>query len=48
MLKKWQDNKSDKEKKELVTILGHNGLIVLIILHYMTLWLDTGFSSPTI
>lgn len=22
MLKKWQDNKSDKEKKELVTILG--------------------------
>ena len=35
MLKKWQDNKSDKEKKELVTILGHNGLIVLIILHYM-------------
>lgn len=48
MLKKWQDNKFDKEKKELVTILGHNRLIILIILSYMTLWLDTSFSSPTI
>lgn len=48
MLKKWRDNKFAKEKKQLVNILAHNGLIILIILSYMILWLDISFSSPTI